>query len=118
MYLFVNEVRENNDYVPPESFLPMLRGRLATFPVPQLKGSSERLDDKSQTFCRPPERLLVSRSWESGRVVLIGDAVLATTPHLAAGACIGIEDAIVLAEELCRMVVENSARLGKVEITN
>jgi 2-polyprenyl-6-methoxyphenol hydroxylase-like FAD-dependent oxidoreductase len=53
-------------------------------------------------------------------VVLIGDAVLATTPHLAAGACIGIgiEDAIVLAEELCRMVVENSARLGKVEITN
>lgn len=74
--------------------------------------------------------------WHRGRVVLIGDAVHATTPHLASGACIGIEDAIVLAEELekaecanaaleafearrwerCRMVVENSMRLGEIEI--
>ena len=70
-------------------------------------------------------------------MVLIGDTVHATTPHLAAGACIGIEDALVLAEELgratdvdralealqerrwerCRMVVENSARLGEIEIS-
>jgi 2-polyprenyl-6-methoxyphenol hydroxylase-like FAD-dependent oxidoreductase len=62
--------------------------------------------------------------------------VHATTPHLASGACIGIEDALVLAEEFardgdiaralnafqdrrwerCRMVVENSARLGEIEI--
>jgi 2-polyprenyl-6-methoxyphenol hydroxylase-like FAD-dependent oxidoreductase len=80
--------------------------------------------------------LLMPRPWFKGRVVLIGDAVHATTPHLASGACIGIEDAIVLAEELarhggvagalaafearrwerCRMVVENSARLGEIEI--
>ena len=78
------------------------------------------------------------RPWSKGRVVLIGDAVHATTPHLASGACIGIEDAIVLAEEIgargqrrkgaesfedrrwerCRMVVENSVRLGEIEITN
>lgn len=68
--------------------------------------------------------------------MLIGDAVHATTPHLASGAGIGIEDAIVLAEELsasddldaalaafgqrrwerCRMVVENSGRLGEIEV--
>ena len=68
--------------------------------------------------------------------MLIGDTVHATTPHLASGACIGIEDAIVLADELsrhddvsaalvafenrrwerCRMVVENSGRLGEIEI--
>jgi 2-polyprenyl-6-methoxyphenol hydroxylase-like FAD-dependent oxidoreductase len=62
--------------------------------------------------------------------------VHATTPHLASGACIGIEDALVLADELtnharlsdalaayeerrwerCRMVVQNSARLGEIEI--
>jgi 2-polyprenyl-6-methoxyphenol hydroxylase-like FAD-dependent oxidoreductase len=62
--------------------------------------------------------------------------VHATTPHLASGACIGIEDALVLAEELgraaevgealaafearrwerCRMVVQNSARLGEIEV--
>ncbi len=75
------------------------------------------------------------RPWSRGRVVLIGDTVHATTPHLASGACIGIEDALVLADELakaadvpgalaafenrrwerCRMVVENSARLGEIE---
>jgi 2-polyprenyl-6-methoxyphenol hydroxylase-like FAD-dependent oxidoreductase len=69
---------------------------------------------------------------------LIGDTVHATTPHLASGAGIGIEDALVLAEELarapsvgcglrafqrrrwerCRLVVENSLRLGALEITN
>ena len=66
---------------------------------------------------------------------LIGDAVHATTPHLASGAGIGIEDALVLADELerqtsiedaleafqsrrwprCRMVVSNSGRLGEIE---
>jgi len=85
---------------------------------------------------RPLEALLVPGPWYSGRVVLIGDAVHATTPHLASGAGIGIEDAIVLAAEIgqgdpvdealrrfqgrrwerCRMVVENSARLGEIEV--
>lgn len=74
--------------------------------------------------------------WYKNRIVLIGDAVHATTPHLASGACIGIEDALVLAEELatkhtaelalasfqkrryerCKMVVENSGRLAQIEI--
>lgn len=59
---------------------------------------------------------------------------LATTPHLASGAGIAVEDAIVLVEELrtgdvegalrsfmsrryerCRLVVENSVRLGDIE---
>jgi 2-polyprenyl-6-methoxyphenol hydroxylase-like FAD-dependent oxidoreductase len=74
--------------------------------------------------------------WYKDRCVLIGDAAHATTPHLASGAAIGVEDAIVLAEELgvnqgidaalarfmtrrferCRLVVENSARLGELEM--
>ena len=86
---------------------------------------------------RPLEGLLMPQPWHRGRVVLIGDAVHATTPHLASGACIGIEDALVMAEELgrapsvsdglatfearrwerCRMVVENSGRLCEIEIT-
>ncbi len=82
--------------------------------------------------------MLLPPPWSKGHVVLIGDAVHATTPHLGAGACIGIEDAIVLAQELdrqetlpaalksfgerrwerCRMVVQNSLRLGEIEATN
>jgi 2-polyprenyl-6-methoxyphenol hydroxylase-like FAD-dependent oxidoreductase len=64
--------------------------------------------------------------------------VHATTPHLASGAGIAIEDALVLSEELatgdqvsdalerfearrwerCRMVVENSVRIGHMEQTH
>lgn len=69
---------------------------------------------------------------------MIGDAVHATTPHLASGAGMAIEDGIVLADELqaqstvasalenfmsrrferCRLVVENSVRLGQIEMTH
>jgi len=37
-----------------------------------------------------------------GNVVLIGDAAHATTPNMGQGACMGIEDAVVLADELAR----------------
>ena len=46
--------------------------------------------------------LLVPAPWHRKRVVLIGDAVHATTPHLGQGAGMAIEDALVLAEELSR----------------
>lgn len=136
MYLFVNENRPVNEHVPPERFLDLLRGLLASFPAAPLQEAGRRLDARSLIVFRPLEGLLVPQPWYRGRAVLIGDAVHATTPHLASGACIGIEDAIVLAEELagaaslpaalerfqrrrwdrCRMVVENSARLGEIEI--
>lgn len=137
MYLFVNEDRPLNDYVPPERFLSLLRGLLERFEAPEVRHAASQLNEHSLVVFRPLEGLLVPQPWYRGRVVLIGDTVHATTPHLASGACIGIEDAIVLAEELecgtslegalaafqqrrwerCRLVVENSARLGEIEIS-
>jgi 2-polyprenyl-6-methoxyphenol hydroxylase-like FAD-dependent oxidoreductase len=83
---------------------------------------------------RPLEWLLVPPPWYRGRVALLGDAVHTTTPHLAFGAAIAIEDAAVLCELLaehpvdealvrytprrhdrCRLVVENSVQLGEWE---
>lgn len=135
MYLFVNENRPSNERVTERDLLPRLKDLLAPFPAGPVQAVRERLDDGSRIIFRPIEALLLPRPWHKGRVVLIGDAVHATTPHLAAGAGIGIEDAIVLAEELeahatidaalaafeerrwerCRMVVENSGRLGEIE---
>jgi 2-polyprenyl-6-methoxyphenol hydroxylase-like FAD-dependent oxidoreductase len=135
MYLFVTENRPVNDRVDPQQFHARLSGLLADFPAPLVARIRESLGADSIVF-RPLENLLVPQPWHQGRVVLIGDAVHATTPHMASGACIGIEDAIVLAEELgrassidtalqafqarrwerCRMVVENSSRLGEIEI--
>jgi 2-polyprenyl-6-methoxyphenol hydroxylase-like FAD-dependent oxidoreductase len=78
----------------------------------------------------------VPQPWHRGRAILIGDAAHATTPHLASGAGLAVEDALVLADllasdlpledalaafaarryERCRMVVENSVRLGEMEM--
>ena len=137
MYLFVTEPRPVNERVDPAKFPELLRDLLADFPAPVLQSIRSQIDENSQIIFRPLEGLLMPRPWSKGRVVLIGDAVHATTPHLASGACIGIEDAIVLAEEIgrstkdvgaacaafeqrrwerCRMVVENSSRLGEIEI--
>jgi 2-polyprenyl-6-methoxyphenol hydroxylase-like FAD-dependent oxidoreductase len=136
MYLFITEPRPVNEHLDPSSFVERVRALLADFPAPELQAIRAGLGADSMIVYRPLEGLLVPQPWSSGRVALIGDAVHATTPHLASGACIGIEDAIVLAEELarqadlapalaafgerrwerCRMVVENSARLGEIEI--
>jgi 2-polyprenyl-6-methoxyphenol hydroxylase-like FAD-dependent oxidoreductase len=136
MYLFVTEDRVNNDFIDPAEFLPRLKALLAPFPAPLLQQVREQLSDDSQIIYRPLESLLMPSPWYRRRVVLIGDTVHATTPHMASGACIGIEDAIVLAEEVanagsvdqaldrylarrwerCRMVVQNSGRLGEIEI--
>lgn len=136
MYLFVTEDRAANGFIDPAEFLPRLKALLAPFPAPLLQRVRERLDEHSQIIYRPLESLLMPSPWYKGRVVLIGDTVHATTPHMASGACIGIEDALVLAEELgragsidqaldrylarrwsrCRLVVQNSGRLGEIEI--
>lgn len=46
--------------------------------------------------------LLVDDPWYRGRVLLIGDAAHATTPHISYGLGIAVEDGIVLADELGR----------------
>ncbi|WP_088103064.1 FAD-dependent monooxygenase [Halalkalibacter urbisdiaboli] len=40
------------------------------------------------------------QNWSKGRVVLIGDAAHATTPNLGQGACMALEDAVILAQTL------------------
>ncbi|MFD0668357.1 FAD-dependent oxidoreductase [Ramlibacter sp. MAHUQ-53] len=138
MYLFVTEHRPDNAWVDPKDFPRLLKALLADFSDPLVKWIHDQIDDTSQIVFRPLEGLLVPQPWHQGRVVMVGDTVHATTPHMASGACIGIEDALVLAEELekaagldagvqafearrwerVRMVVENSARLGEIEMAD
>ncbi|MFK7734171.1 MAG: FAD-dependent monooxygenase, partial [Pseudomonadales bacterium] len=53
--------------------------------------------------------MFVDTDWHNGRVVLLGDAVHATTPHLGQGAGMAIEDAIVLAEEIDKAATTTEA---------
>lgn len=87
---------------------------------------------------RPLAAVLEPRDWFAGRIVLVGDAVHATTPHLASGAGMAVESGIVLAEELartadvhealrayqerrydrCRDVIETSVAVGRLQLAN
>jgi 2-polyprenyl-6-methoxyphenol hydroxylase-like FAD-dependent oxidoreductase len=137
MYLFLTEDRPVNEHVPDGELLPRLQALLDQFSAPVPKYVRSILNAESHIVYRPLEALLVPEPWYRGRVVLIGDAAHASTPHLASGAGMGVEDAVVLAEELhgasslsqalatfqqrrwprCRLVVENSVRLGQIEQT-
>lgn len=135
MYLFFLDKRAANDFIEPERWAGLLAEELAEFSgvVGDIR---DGISAQSRIIYRPLESMLMLSPWHSGRVVLMGDAVHATTPHLASGAGIAVEDAIVLAEELasaqadveaaliryqdrrrerCRLVVENSLRLGVIE---
>lgn len=50
----------------------------------------------------PIEQVTVAEPWASGRILVAGDAAHATSPHMAQGAAMAAEDAVVLAEELDR----------------
>ncbi len=138
MYMFITEHRPVNEHVDPKDFPRLMRGLLEDFSAPLLATLREQITETSSIVFRPLEAMLMPQPWHRGRVVLIGDAVHATTPHLASCACIGIEDGLVLAAcldsaealdarlqafqsrrwERCRMVVENSLQLGEIEMHN
>jgi len=137
MYLFFMETVPENTWMPPENWPEMLKERLHPFGG-RVAAVRETLSAQSQVNYRPLEMLLLRPPWYRGRVVLIGDAAHATTPHCAYGAGLAVEDAVVLAELLerdgameaafekfmdrrfarCRDIVEGSCRLGELEMSH
>jgi 2-polyprenyl-6-methoxyphenol hydroxylase-like FAD-dependent oxidoreductase len=134
MYLFFLETRATPEHIDVAQWPDLLRKALAEFTGP-IAAIRESLGDGSNIVYRPLFALMLPKPWHRGRVVLIGDAAHATTPHLASGAGLAVEDALVLAQEIeragsceeaihrfterrferCRLVVENSVRLGDIE---
>src|SRR5829696_5537885 len=118
---------------PAEERLELFRQRLAPFGGVVLAVAAVLRPDVDY---RSLQAILVPAPWSRGRIVLIGDAAHATTPHIAYGAGIAIEDSVVLAEELsrndsveaaleafvqrrfdrCRLVVETSWQLSDWEV--
>jgi 2-polyprenyl-6-methoxyphenol hydroxylase-like FAD-dependent oxidoreductase len=135
MYLFLLQHVPDNPRMPEERWPALLGEQVRGFGGP-LGAVRESLGASARINYRPLEKLLLPPPWHRGRVVLIGDAAHATTPHLASGAGLAVEDALVLSEcltsgtaiehalqrfverryERCRMVVENSVRLGELEM--
>jgi 2-polyprenyl-6-methoxyphenol hydroxylase-like FAD-dependent oxidoreductase len=119
-----------------DQLAPVLRELLADFGGVLAKARDEITDPAAIAY-RPIASFIMPAPWYRGRVLLIGDAVHTTTPHMAAGAGIAVEDSVVLAEllaagqsvpavleafmtrrfERCRLVVQNSFQLGEFEKT-
>lgn len=134
MYLYLLEnVAQKPRYADAE-LLPRLQALLDPFPA--LAWLRDSMDAATPIMARPLETILLDDPWSKGRIILIGDAAHATTPHLASGAGMAVEDAIVLVDELDRhgdydtalrafmarrlprgkLVVGNSLQLGEMEI--
>jgi 2-polyprenyl-6-methoxyphenol hydroxylase-like FAD-dependent oxidoreductase len=135
MYMFVLVHAPENPRVEPADWLIRLRGVLAGYGG-HIAAVRENLNEESSINYRPLEGLLLAPPWNKGRIVMIGDAVHATTPHAGYGAGLAVEDGIVLAEELgratsleaalaafgarryprCAAVVNGSLEIGKLEM--
>ena len=101
MYLWLLETRAEKSRLEDQELHLGLR-RLMT-PFGNLLGQlRDQLSPDSVINCRPLDSLLLPRPWYRGRVLLIGDAAHSTTPHLASGAGIAVEDALVLSHLLSR----------------
>lgn len=133
MYMFLLENVAQKPRYDEAELLPKLKALLAPFPA--LATLRDSMDAATPIMARPLETILLGDPWNVGRVILIGDAAHATTPHLASGAGMAVEDAIVLVDELDaaadydtalrafmarrlprgKLVVGNSLKLGEME---
>lgn len=112
-----------------ESFAPYLGSEY----VSSLR---QYVTDPGEVVYRRADYVLVPAPWYRGRVLLIGDAAHATTPHCGQGAAQAIEDAVVIADELakdqslqealdaymerrfdrCKAIVDGSLQIGRWQI--
>jgi 2-polyprenyl-6-methoxyphenol hydroxylase-like FAD-dependent oxidoreductase len=119
---------------PRDRLLALFQERLGAygFVAPEV---AAQITEPEQIDFRALHWLLLDPPWHSGRALLLGDAAHTTTPHLAFGVGLAIEDAVVLSElvaegleeaelgerftarryERCRLVVESSLQLSRWE---
>jgi 2-polyprenyl-6-methoxyphenol hydroxylase-like FAD-dependent oxidoreductase len=116
--------------------MEQLREHLAPFGGLTGRLRDEFLTEDTEIVLRPEESLIAPAPWHRGRIVLMGDAVHAITPHLGQGAAQAIEDGVVLGEvlgrtedheqafaeyterryERCKLIVETSLAIGEWEM--
>lgn len=134
-YIFRIGPEPGNPRFPKDQLAKIMRERLELFggTIGQL---AHEITNPDLVVYRPLESVFVPSPWHRGRVVLIGDAAHAITPHLGQGAAQAVEDAVVLADELqknaplkealgsferrrferCKLILEASLTIGEQEM--
>jgi 2-polyprenyl-6-methoxyphenol hydroxylase-like FAD-dependent oxidoreductase len=102
MYIFLIESPREGELRIADARLPaVFREHLEGWGGPIAEVRDRFLTDTSHTiYYRPLESLMLAPDWYRDRVVIIGDAAHAMTPHLGQGAAQAIEDGVVLARLL------------------
>lgn len=135
MYMFLLE-RCPQRWQEPEDNYKNLKQLLEGYDgiLAEIRESLSEADNPNINF-RPLECFDLPGPWYVGKVLLIGDSAHPTTPQLASGAGMGIEDALVLAEifekqanvdlafaefmqrreQRCRLVTQSSMEIGRLE---
>jgi 2-polyprenyl-6-methoxyphenol hydroxylase-like FAD-dependent oxidoreductase len=108
MYMYLTTPEPGNPRYPREGLAAAMRGRTVQC-APAIRQLAEQITDDDSVVYRPLEWVLVEGPWHRGRVVLLGDALHATTPHLGQGAGMAIEDSLVLSEALAQHADVESA---------
>jgi 2-polyprenyl-6-methoxyphenol hydroxylase-like FAD-dependent oxidoreductase len=136
-YVWLVQSEPGNPRHPEHELARILRERLAPCGG-MMARLREQITDSSRVVYRPLEALLMPAPWYRGRVLLIGDAAHATTPHMGQGAAQAVEDAVVIGEllaqdgapeqqfeafmkrryERCKFIVESSLQIGDWEQRN
>ena len=98
-YLYCIHASRPGERYDPANLHVALRHKLAGYGGPVAELASQLVRSELVSY-RPLEWILVEDPWHRGPVVLIGDAAHANPPNVAQGAAMGIEDAVVLAEEV------------------
>lgn len=99
MYMFIVTAETDSRWYDGPTAADEMRSRLKGHSGP-IERLSHLITDPAGVVYRPMMNLLVDAPWCKGRILLSGDAAHSTTPHLAQGAAMAIEDAVLLGELL------------------
>lgn len=100
MYLLLVSPEPAGVHYDEDRFADLLRGRLEEFGG-VIGDIRDNLDGSDAIVYAPLIEVMLPAPWHRGRVLILGDAAHACAPHLTQGAGMAIEDAVVLADELC-----------------
>ena len=101
MYLYLTTPEPGNPRYATAGLAAQMQARMKTC-APALQELTQQITDDAAVVYRPLEWVLLEGAWHRGRIVLLGDAVHTTTPHLGQGAGLAIEDSLVLADTLAQ----------------
>jgi 2-polyprenyl-6-methoxyphenol hydroxylase-like FAD-dependent oxidoreductase len=97
MYMFLVTTEPHNEHKPRERLHEILGAALEGYEG-VIGSIRDGLSRDSDIVYAALEEVILPSPWYKGRTLLIGDAAHASLPHMAQGAAMAIEDAVVLAD--------------------